>query len=96
MSRACFGKADHVDDDIGTQFADFPAEGAGTLLGFAGQSDCAHEFPGAMRLIRRPLSATDGNDLESRGNQPRHEIGADMTASSDDHDTRHGLSSDRQ
>jgi hypothetical protein len=35
MSRACFGKADHVDDYIGTQFADFLAEGAGVLFSFA-------------------------------------------------------------
>ena len=65
MSRACFGEADHVDDDIGPQFADFPAEGAGILLSFAGQYNGAYEFPGAIRLIRPPLSAADGNHLES-------------------------------
>jgi hypothetical protein len=35
LSRACFGEADHVDDDIGPQFADLPAKGAGILLSFA-------------------------------------------------------------
>jgi hypothetical protein len=84
MSRACFSKADHVDDDIGPQFADFPTESAGILLSFARQSNRAHEFPGAIRLIWRSLSATDGNHLESGRNQPWHEIGADMTGSSDD------------
>ena len=92
MSRARFGEADHVDDDIGPQIADFPAEGAGLLLGFAGEGHRADEFPSAMRLIRRALAAADGNHLESRGNQPRHEIGADMTASSDDYDARHRCS----
>jgi len=68
LSHARFGEADHVDDDIGPQITDFPAEGTGVLLSFAGQSNCAHEFPGAIRLIRQPLSAADGNHLESRGN----------------------------
>ena len=37
-----------------------------------------------------PLAAADGNHLEPCRNQPRHEVGADMTGSADDHDTRHG------
>ena len=92
MSRARFAEADHVDDDIGPQIADFRAEGAGLLLGFAGEGHRAHEFPSAMRLIRRALSAANRDYLESRGNQPGHEIGADMTGSSDDYDARHRCS----
>jgi hypothetical protein len=92
MSRVCFAEADHVDDDIGPQIADFRAEGANLLLGFAGQGHRAHEFPSAMRLIRRALSAANRDYLESRGNQPGHEIGADMTGSSDNYDARHRCS----
>jgi hypothetical protein len=55
MPRARLREADHVDDDIGPQFLDFPAEGASVLLSFAGQSNRAHEFPGGFSF-HRPLS----------------------------------------
>jgi hypothetical protein len=89
MSCACFGEANHVDDDIGPQFADLPTESASILISFAGKRNGAHELPRAVGLIWRALSAADGNHLEPCGNQPWHEIGADMTASSDDDDSRH-------
>jgi hypothetical protein len=55
VSRARFGEANHVDDDVGPELADFPAERAGLFLGFSGELHRTDGFPGAMRLVRRPL-----------------------------------------
>ena len=92
MPRARLGEANHVDDDIGPQVADFLAEGPGLFLGVAVENHCAHVFPGAMGLIRRPLPAADRSHFEPSRNQARHEIGADMAASTDDDDAGHGRS----
>ena len=44
----------------------FPAERAGLFLGFSGELHRTDGFPGAMRLVRRPLAAADVDHLESR------------------------------
>ena len=54
--RARFAEANHVDDDVGPELADFAAERAGLFLGLAGKLHRTYGFPGAMQLVRRPLA----------------------------------------
>ena len=73
-----------------------PAEGAGLLLGVAVERrPSAHRLPGGVRLVRLALAAADVDDLEAGLDQPRHQIGADMAAAADDHDTRHERSPEK-
>src|SRR5579863_9558786 len=87
--RARLGKTDHVDDDVRAKLSNFAAERPRLLLSLAIESDLAHEFPCAMRLIGLALAATDGNHLKTGADQPRRQISADMAAAADDHHARH-------
>jgi hypothetical protein len=70
---------DHVDDDIGPQFANFPAKAPAFSSTSRHRVTARTKFQAPFGLIWRALSAVDGNHLESRGDQSWREIGADMT-----------------
>ena len=82
-------EADHVDDDVRLELADSLAEGARLLLGLAVERDGPHRLPGGMRPVGLAPAAADVDDLEPGRDEPRHQVGADVAAAADDHDTGH-------
>ena len=91
MARARRLEADHVDDDVGLEACDLAAERARLFQRVAVERDVAHEFPGAVRRVGLARAAADVGDVKAGGDEPRHEIRADMAAAADDDDFCHGL-----
>ena len=65
------------------------------LLGIAVERDGPHRLPRGVRPVRFAFAAANVDDLEAGFDEAWHQVGADMTAATDDHDARHGRSPER-
>ncbi len=86
LLRALEGERDHVDDGIGVERRDPRAERPRLVLGDAIRRDGLYIRPGSVRFIGLGLPAADIDDFVARLNQHRHQIGAHVTAASDNDD----------
>ena len=84
-------EADHVDDDVRAEVADLRAERAGDLGRVAVDDHGLDRIPRRVRAVGLPLAAGDVDHLVPGGDEARHQIGADVTASPDHHHARHAV-----
>ena len=89
LLRARQGEADHVDDDVGLEGLDRRAKAAGLLGRIAIDGDAAHRLPRGIFGIGRALAAADVDHFVPGLDEPRHQIGADMPAATNDYYARH-------
>ncbi len=93
LARRGRGEADQVDDHVGVQRRDPPAEGPRGVFGVPVHRDPGDPIPLRGRVVGVALAPAQGDHLVTAPHQPRHQVGADVPGCADDHYATHPRSS---
>ena len=84
LLRALKSETDQINDDVGFQLEDTPAENAGGILSGAVGGHLLHKAPGGIGFIWFPLATRNIDHLVLCPDQTWDKVGSNVSASSND------------